>query len=234
MTLTSLSLGPARFRLGPWQGGADVAYLAPLTRAATLKPSALSAVRSRLRSQGYRAIVTSALGGPERDRLIGDGFRVHSELVALTIELGTGLAPPSRMSRIRRGRRGDVDGVLRVDADAFPPFWRFNADSLHEARTATPVSRWRVSRGPEVEAYSVTGRAGARGYVQRLAVARSGQGQGMGTLLVADALHWLRRGGARTAMVNTQPDNDRALSLYRQCGFRTDPDRLSVLCRDLL
>ena len=123
--------------------------------------------------------------------------------------------------------------MLQVDAEAFPPFWRLDADGLHEARTATPFSRWRVNRGVEVHAYSITGRAGSVGYLQRLAVAARRQGQGLGTLLVADTLVWLRRGGARTALVNTQPDNEPALALYQRCGFRMEPDRLAVLYRDL-
>ncbi len=135
--------------------------------------------------------------------------------------------------RTRKARRRDLDGVLQVDAGAFPLFWRLDAEGLHEARRATPLSRWRVNRGPEVTAYSITGRAGSEGYLQRLAVAAHCQGQGLGTLLVSDALVWLRRGGARTALVNTPPDNERALGLYHRCGFRTQAERLAVLHRNL-
>ena len=234
MALTSLSVGAARFRVGAWQGAADVAYVAPLTTEATLMPAALSAVRDHLRDQGYGAIITAALGPRERDRLISDGFRVHSELLALSHALTARLPPvPGRSELTRRGRRSDIAEVLRVDAQAFPTFWRLNADGLHEARRATPSSRWRVPRGPEVTAYSVAGRAGSRGYLQRLAVSPACQGRGLGTLLVSDSLHWLRRGGAGTVLVNTQPDNERAIALYQRCGFSVERDRLTVLCRDL-
>ena len=90
-----------------------------------------------------------------------------------------------------------------------------------------------MNRGLEVAAYCITGRAGSEGYLQRLAVSTRCQGQGLGTLLVSDALAWLRRGGARTALVNTPPDNERALDLYQRCGFRTQPQPLAVLHRDL-
>lgn len=233
MALTSLRIGSAHFRAGSWQGRRDVAYLAPVTAAATLGPPVLAAVRDRLQHLGYRSIITSAVAPSLRDRLAADGFCVHSELIALSQDLAASPRLPHSGPPTRRARRQDIDSVLRVDADAFPSFWRLDADGLHEARAATPFSRWRVIRSPEVTAYSITGRAGPTGYLQRLAVAARCQGLGLGTVLVSDALAWLRRAGTRTALVNTPPDNERALALYQRCAFRIEPNRLAVMHRDL-
>ena len=168
-----------------------------------------------------------------RDRLAADGFGIQSELAALSQDLATTprLTHPGRHTE--RARRRDTASVLRIDAEVFPSFWRLDADGLQEARHATPFSRWRVIRNPEVAAYSITGRAGPVGYLQRLAVAGPCQGLGLGTVLVSDALAWLRLRRARTALVNTPPDNERALALYERCGFRIEPDRLAVMHRDL-
>jgi ribosomal protein S18 acetylase RimI-like enzyme len=234
MALTPVSIGSARFRVGTWPGAADVAQLAVASAAATMAPWVLTTLRDRLRDQGYRAVITAAVAARERDALIDDGFAIRSELATLSRDLETAvprLANPRGLTR--RGRWRDLDVVLQVDAEAFAPFWRLDADGIHEARAATPASRWRVNRGTEIQAYSITGRARSQGYLQRLAVASGSQGRGLGTLLVLDALTWLRRGGARTALVNTQPDNERALDLYQRCGFRMEPDRLAVLHRDL-
>lgn len=233
VALTSLRIGSARFRVGSWQGHRDVAYLAPVTAASTLAPTVLDAVRDRLQHLGYQAVITSAVTPLTRDRLVADGFSIRSELTALSQDLAIYSKPPHPGRRTRRARRRDTDGVLRVDAGAFGSFWRLDADGLHEALTATPFSRWRVIRSPEVTAYSITGRSGSMGYLQRLAVAAHCQGRGLGTVLVEDALAWLRLRGARTALVNTPPDNERALALYQRCGFRIEPDRLAVLHRDL-
>jgi len=210
-----------------------VAYLAPVSAAPTLGPMVLAALRDRLEHLGYQAVITAAVAPSARDRLVADGFSIRAELTALSQELAESPRLSHPGQRTRRARRRDADDVLRIDAEAFPPFWRLDADGLREARIATPSSRWRVIRSPEVAAYSITGRAGPMGYLQRLAVAAHCQGQGLGTALVADALAWLQHRGARTALVNTPPDNERALALYQRCGFRIEADQLAVLHRDL-
>src|SRR5439155_23116344 len=123
-------------------------------------------------------------------------------------------------------------------AVAFEPFWRLDDAGLDEAVAATPHARFRVAvTGPAEDSpvigYAITGRAGRRGYLQRLAVHPDQQRRGLGTLLVDDALRWLRRWRAERAVVNTQMGNEKALALYERCGFVREPSRLSVLSVDL-
>lgn len=236
-----LRVGSARFRVRPWQGDAETAYLVPLTEAPTMPPPVVANIVRRLTERGYRTVVTAPVKPPERDRLTDGGFTVYEELLVLGRELGP--RPPSRPegcgARFRPGHRRDIAEVLQLDFASFEPFWRFDAESLREARTATPASRWRValtdgaSAAPAVAGYCVTGRAGPDGYIQRLAVARNCRGRGIGMALVRDALWWLRRGGADNVSVNTQIGNRPALALYRRCGFTPEADRLAVLHRGL-
>jgi GNAT superfamily N-acetyltransferase len=65
--------------------------------------------------------------------------------------------------------------------------------------------------------------------VQRLAVHPAVQGRGIGAALLSDGLRWLRRWGARDALVNTQEGNHRSLRLYQRAGFVLQPDGLAVL-----
>jgi ribosomal-protein-alanine N-acetyltransferase len=134
-----------------------------------------------------------------------------------------------------RGRRRDAGSVLAIDAAAFPSFWRLDQVGLDDALSATPSVRYRVAvdgDGAPV-GYAVTGRAGPRGYLQRLAVHPAAQGRGIGGALVIDALRWLRRWSAREALVNTQEDNGTALALYERLGFEREPEGLAVLRREL-
>jgi ribosomal protein S18 acetylase RimI-like enzyme len=131
---------------------------------------------------------------------------------------------------MRRARRSDRGAALAVDARSFDPFWRLDSAGLDEAVDATPSSRFRVIDGPGgVAGYAVSGRAGARGFLQRLAVDPSARSRGYGSALVLDGLRWMKRRGAARAMVNTQERNNEALRLYERLGFRLQPGGLAVL-----
>jgi GNAT superfamily N-acetyltransferase len=195
-------------------------------------PSALVLDRAldELAGRGYRAVLTPALTHVEQQPFLAHGFRVHERLHLLRHPLSE--LPPARTdaARFRRGRRGDLDAVLEVDGAAFDAFWRFDRDGLADARTATPTHRFRVALARrEVVAYHVTGRAGALGYLQRLAVRPGHDGHGIGTALVGDALAWCRHHGCSSVMVNTQETNQRALRLYEHLGFVPEPHGLAVL-----
>lgn len=228
--------GAERLRIGPWRGDHSVAYMAP----ATERPPSAAIVRHAcdvLAGQGYREVLTAALAAPERAGFVAAGFEVRDSLHLLAHdlrEIPAASAATPREFRLRRGHRGDRTTALAVDHIAFPPFWRLDEDGLLEALNATPSARFRVATiDRRVVGYAVTGHAGRRGYLQRLAVDPQVQGRGVGRALVVDSLGWMRRRGAANAVVNTQVANERALALYLATGFRLQPSGLEVLGRTI-
>ena len=223
--------GAERLRVGVWRGDDSIAYVAPLTD----RPPSAAMVRHAcdvLAMRGYREILTAALTEHERAGFLAEGFEVRDSLHLLAHDLRD--IPPARPASLRRGRRRDKPAALIADHEAFPPFWRLDEGGLHEALTATPAARFRVAVvHRKVVGYCVTGRAGRRGYLQRLAVQPAWQGHGLGQALVSDSLQWLQRRGATSAVVNTQVENERALALYLAMGFRLQPSGLEVLGRAL-
>ena len=186
-----------------------------------------------LAERGYGQVLTAALAPPECRGFERAGFEVRDELHLLSRDLHR--LPDAPAVRLRRGRRSDRPAALAVDAAAFPAFWRLDDAGLAEALTATPSARFRVATaGRQLTGYAVTGRAGGRGYLQRLAVDPHRWGQGIGRALVGDALRWLRQRGARDVVVNTQVGNERALRLYEDLGFERQPTGLVVLGRSLV
>lgn len=229
--------------------------VAPLTPGSSPEPAMVAFGLARLRDEGYHRVITSALNPTEQQGFLAAGFSVREHLHLLAHPLGPRTTPSRRGGRrietvpsraagpdtmrdtasatVRRARRRDRSAVLRIDGQAFDSFWRFDADGLRDALTATPVSRFRVALSDRVVGYAVTGRSQYRGYLQRLAVEPSEQGRGIGRALVQDALTWLRRRGATSVLVNTQESNLAALALYEDLGFERRPDGLDVLTCDL-
>jgi ribosomal protein S18 acetylase RimI-like enzyme len=226
-------------QVSTWRGDDRVAVLSPVPdrSGATTDHDAVAREVDRLRGTGVRRILTGALHAGELEPFLANGFAHHEHLHLLRHDLRRLPLDPDRRagSAGRRARRRDRPGVLEVDQRAFDEFWALDRRGLDDAVRATPTTRFRVVRGPRrtVIGYAVTGRASERGYLQRLAVDPGAQGAGIGRTLVVDALAWLRRSGARTAVVNTQAHNHAALHLYRMVGFVDEPEGLTVLTLDL-
>jgi GNAT superfamily N-acetyltransferase len=216
--------------VGPWRDRPDVAHVAVATES-VLGLAAVHDCVARVRAAGYGELVTGPLTDAAAAPFLDAGFTLRERLRLLVHSLGATL-PPDGSARLRRARRGDRTAVVDLDTRAFPPAWQLGSSGLREALRATPASRFRVGEvedDPVPVAYAVTGRSGRQGYLQRLAVHPAARGRGFGRAMVADALRWVRRGGGRRCLVNTQVENHEALALYEACGFRRLPSGLAVL-----
>lgn len=230
MTATdSVAADGVRIRVRPWRGRSDTAECLAAPAGALVPPALVRSALERARARGYGLVVTPALPPYEWSPYVESGFEIRERLHLLGHDLAGLPARPDR--RLRRATRRDLDQILAIDHAAFDPFWRLDAAGLEEAVRATPSSRFRMSR--DAAGYALVGRAGERGYVQRLAVHPDHHGGGLGTALVVDGLLWLRRWRVREALVNTQESNERAVALYERLGFRRRPGGLAVLHRDL-
>jgi ribosomal protein S18 acetylase RimI-like enzyme len=235
--MTTVGWGPDQFRVGPWNADAAVAYLAPAPQ--VLKPTAdgVRRILEQLAADGYRAVTTAALRPPELGPFLQAGFTERERLTILHHDLDpvpeAADAGADAAVTIRRAGRRDRAAVLEVDHAAFSPSWRLDEAGLSDALAATPRSRFRVAVDGDVLGYAICGRASDVGYLQRLAVAPERQGHGIGERLVVDALGWLHRRGARSALVNTQDGNAPALRLYERLGFRPEAYDLIVLERPI-
>jgi ribosomal protein S18 acetylase RimI-like enzyme len=230
-----LSIGDDRLRVAPWRGDPRTAYVVARTGRPTT--GALARCLEQLVDGGYRSALTTALPASDQAPYLANGFTVRERLHLLTRPVEPiPVAEPEGLV-LRRARRRDRAQVLGVDAAAFPEFWHLDGPGLDDAIGATPSARFRVAHRTgateTVLGYAVTGRAGARGYLQRLAVDPGAQRAGIGSALVADALRWLKRWGAREILVNTQEDNGGAVALYEHLGFRREAEGLAVLQRPL-
>jgi GNAT superfamily N-acetyltransferase len=224
-----IEVGAERARTGPWRGDRLVALLTPVPESPLPSAAFIRRCLGVLADRGYRRVVTGALAPAEQAGFLAAGFEVAEELHLLAHDLTN--MPPRPHAPLRRARRDDHAAVLALDHASFSPFWRLDEAGLDDTLVATPRVRFRVAHDPAdaVIGYTIVGRAGRRGYLQRLAVAPDARLGGLGGALVADGLWWLRRWRVTRALVNTQYGNDAALELYHRVGFESEPVGLSVL-----
>ncbi|MEY4401691.1 MAG: hypothetical protein RL072_1556 [Actinomycetota bacterium] len=135
--------------------------------------------------------------------------------------------------KLRSRRHAPIlEGLLQLDAEGFPSPWNFSRDGFAKACTATYDHAIIVSGDGATTGFALVGRSAQTAYLQRLAVGGDARRRGIASRLVHASLAWAHSRGTVELLVNTEPTNQAALSLYRKLGFVTVPDRLCVLERE--
>lgn len=140
--------------------------------------------------------------------------------------------------RLRVMRDDDLPGVAALNKDAFPMVTDIGEDGLRELRAMCDVSLVATNPGGELIAFLLSLGPGqsygsenyrwfeARGvrhqYIDRIVVAPSAKGTGVGTALYESVLERARERGAVevTCEVNISPPNPGSIAFHERLGFR--------------
>ncbi len=152
------------------------------------------------------------------------GFGPHLELLLLERDLRRNVPT---VEGVRIATEEDKEEAVRIDSIAFDGDWRVGRLGLADALEATPDSTMLTLHGGE--GFAIIGVSSEIGYLQRIAVKPEFQRGGLGRLLLRGSMAWARNKGARTMMLNTQMDNERATQMYRSESFTVLPNRLTIL-----
>lgn len=147
------------------------------------------------------------------------GFNVIDRVVTLLRQAHTMPPVPKGPASLRVILPEELEAVVRVDAAAFSPQWRYvSGDLVQMLATGCRIVVARMEG--EIVGYCCVETQGEVGHIGRLAVHPRWQGQGIGRQLLLDAMHYLRDTGAVRLSLNTQMSNKGALRLYESLRFR--------------
>ena len=188
----------------------------------------LKAVAEFLGPKGSGMVYSPALYPSATKVWTSAGFTLFRLLDVMELPLGGEIRPPDHV--IERTGAPDWGALLSIDDLAFDGFWRMTEAGLVEAMRATPRATVLTALiDGHLAGYALVGSQMTISFLQRVAVAPSFGGQGVGGSLVRAAAMWASKRGGRALVLNVRPENDRARRLYEREGFLHRETQLHLL-----
>jgi ribosomal-protein-alanine N-acetyltransferase len=194
----------------------------------TLLPPSLGS----LRAQGATAL--TYVGSEEwlTVSLQDHDFVVDNAIVAYTKNDWAMPARGDQEVSVRPAQSRDFPALVALDQASFDPLWQNTVEVFRDVLINYPHFVVAELDGVVV-GYQFSSLMGDQGYLARVAVHPHYQGRGIGIRLLAEAIAFFKKKGARVITLNTQRDNQASQRLYRWFGFELMGEEAVVLRRDL-
>jgi [ribosomal protein S18]-alanine N-acetyltransferase len=153
-----------------------------------------------------------------RDVLLVRGFALHRLLYAYDKYDYSVPAKGNPDVKLRPVEKRDIPALLAIEEACFEDFWRYDALSFEEIAETHPYFVVAELNG-KVVGYQFNALEDEHGYLVRIAVHPSVNGQGIGIRLMSEAIAFFKQEHVLRIMLNTQDDNVRAHRLYEWFGF---------------
>ncbi len=119
--------------------------------------------------------------------------------------------------RVRPAVAADLDAIVAIELASFPDPWPRQA--LSGAMAASGAVAIVAECDGTTVGYLLGQVVSGEGEIHSVAVDTAERGNGLGTMLVADAVERFRSAGTVTVWLEVRESNAAARSLYRQAGF---------------
>ncbi|HZU69436.1 MAG TPA: GNAT family N-acetyltransferase [Ktedonobacteraceae bacterium] len=153
-----------------------------------------------------------------RDVLLPRGFRPYRLLYAYDKFDFSIPTPGNQLVRLRPVEIEDIPALMAIEDACFEDFWRYDAISFTDIIATHPYFVVAELDG-KIIGYQFNALDGDFGYLVRIAVHPSLNGQGIGARLMAEAIRFFKQAKVTRIMLNTQDDNTHAHRLYEWFGF---------------
>jgi ribosomal protein S18 acetylase RimI-like enzyme len=153
-----------------------------------------------------------------RDVLLPRGFRPYRLLYAYDKFDYAIPSQGNQLVKLRPVEARDIPALLAIEEACFEDFWRYDAISFAEIAATHPYFVV-AELDDKVIGYQFNALDSEYGYLVRIAVHPSRNGQGIGARLMAEAIRFFKQAKVLRIMLNTQDDNTHAHRLYEWFGF---------------
>jgi len=203
-----------------WIGGFGVSWTESLSYVKLLD-MLLEHLAKHLMTRGVRYLYYSGNDMQNdwlRDVLLVRGFALHRLLYAYDKYDYSVPAPGNADVKLRPVETRDIPALLSIEEACFEDFWRYDALSFADIAETHPYFVVAELDG-KVVGYQFNALDGEFGYLVRIAVHPSVNGEGIGVRLMSEAIDFFKKAHVLRIMLNTQDDNIRAHRLYEWFGF---------------
>ncbi len=178
----------------------------------------------RAKQLGAASILVLASAAWLRQALLAHGFGLSTELVTLRRRLPVPPLYPWPAIELHSATEADLEALLVIEEEAFPPAWRNGPNTTAEYLWQMP--HFLLARsGREPIGYICAQERARAAHIVRIAVRPRYQRRGVGKALLAALASALEAKGVRSLTLNTQAENAAALGFYRALGFAPEGAR---------
>jgi ribosomal protein S18 acetylase RimI-like enzyme len=167
-----------------------------------------------------------------RDILLARRFTLHRLLYAYDKFDYSVPSTGNPEVQLRPVEKRDIPALLAIEEACFEDLWQYDALSFEDIATTHPYFVVAELNG-KVVGYQFNALEDEFGYLVRIAVHPSVNGQGVGVRLMSAAITFFQQAHVTRIMLNTQDDNTRAHRLYEWFGFMRIVQRGFVLRKAL-
>jgi ribosomal-protein-alanine N-acetyltransferase len=189
-------------------------------------------MHATLRKRGIRTIYCLGHESWLPPALMDQGYHVGERVVTYERPAYSLGLPTVKGVRLRPVGANDLDLIGQIDQAAFTAPWAYARRELIYLLMSSSHSIV-AELGSQPVGYAISDVKAGIGQVIRLAVLPSVQGQGVGQLMLVDAVNACHAAGATLISLNTQASNANAQHLYEATGFRRSGRSVPVLMKEL-
>ena len=169
--------------------------------------------------------------------LLAGGCKLAEEVIFFELphlhrsapELQIPSSPTAVRATVRSATVADIGALALLDAACFNVLWHMGPADLRQLVLFGNLTLAEMEGS--LAGYLAMTTRGSTAQVARLAVHPAWTGHGIGRELLTGGLRAAADLGCRSAVLNTQADNQRAQTLYRSLGFHPTGERFEVYTR---